>query len=72
LAVRLAKHAGRSNCGKNPSGAVIFGASSRGSILNGFLIAILSGAIVLILGRLHSYYLDENERIAKGLRTLGD
>ena len=41
-------------------------------ILNSFLIAILLGAIVLILGRLHSYYLDENEKIAKGLRTLDD
>jgi len=39
--------------------------------LNSFLIAILLGAIVL-LGRLHSYYLDENERIAKGMRTLDD
>jgi hypothetical protein len=48
------------------------GASSWGSILNSFLIAILLGAIVLLLGRLHSYYLDENERIAKGLRTLDD
>ncbi len=43
-----------------------------GLILNSFLIAILVGAIVLILGRLHSYYLDENERIAKGMRTLDD
>jgi ABC-type Fe3+ transport system permease subunit len=50
----------------------LFGASSWGVILNSFLIAILFGAIVLILGRLHSYYLDENERIAKGLRTLDD
>ena len=41
-------------------------------ILNSFLIAILLGAIVLILGRLHSYYLDENEKRAKGLRTLDD
>lgn len=36
--------------------------------LNSFLIAVLVGAIALILGRLHSYYLDENERILKGLR----
>jgi hypothetical protein len=43
-----------------------------GLILNSFLIAILVGAIVLILGRLHSYYLDENERIARGMRTLDD
>ena len=40
--------------------------------MNSFLIAILLGAIVLILGRLHSYYLDENERIAKGLRRLDE
>jgi len=40
--------------------------------LNSFLIVSLVGAIVLILGRLHSYYLDENERIAKGMRTLDD
>jgi hypothetical protein len=43
-----------------------------GLILNSFLIAILVGAIVLILGRLHSYYLDENERMAEGMRTLDD
>jgi len=43
-----------------------------GLILNSFLIAILLGAVVLILGRLHSYYLDENERIAKGLRQLDE
>lgn len=36
--------------------------------MQGILAAILVGVIVLILGRLHSYYLDENERIAKGLR----
>lgn len=41
-----------------------------GLILNSFLIAILVSAIVLILGRLHSYYLDENERIAQGARRL--
>ena len=40
--------------------------------MNSLLIATLLGAIVLILGRLHSFYLDENERIAKGLRTLDD
>jgi hypothetical protein len=40
--------------------------------LNSFLIAILVGAIVVILGRLHSYYLDENERIARGMGTLDD
>jgi hypothetical protein len=37
-----------------------------------FLKIFLAGTfvclIVLILGRLYSYYLDENERIAKGLR----
>jgi hypothetical protein len=33
-----------------------------------FLVTVLVCAIILILGRLHSYYLDENERIAKGLR----
>jgi hypothetical protein len=32
------------------------------------LITVLVCTIVLILGRLHSYYLDENERIAEGLR----
>jgi hypothetical protein len=36
--------------------------------LNSLLTAVLLVAIVLILGRLHSYYLDENEKIAKGLR----
>jgi hypothetical protein len=40
--------------------------------MTGFLAAALVGAIVLILGRLHSYYLDENERIAKGLRRFDD
>jgi hypothetical protein len=38
--------------------------------LNSVLIAVLLGAVVLILGRLHSYYLDENERIAKSIRKL--
>ena len=33
-----------------------------------FVAAVLLGTIVLILGRLHSYYLDENDKIAKGLR----
>ncbi|WP_283813060.1 hypothetical protein [Bradyrhizobium ivorense] len=32
------------------------------------LIVILAGAIVLILGKLHRYYLDENERIMRGER----
>jgi hypothetical protein len=36
--------------------------------MTGFLAAALVDAIVLILGRLRSCYLDENERIAKGLR----
>ena len=36
--------------------------------MNGLLAAVLLGAIALILGRLCSYYLDENERIEKGLR----
>ncbi len=36
--------------------------------MNSLLAAVLLGAIVLILGRLHSYYLDENDKIAKGLR----
>ena len=36
--------------------------------MQSFVAAILVGIIVLILGRLHSYYLDENEKIAKGLR----
>ena len=36
--------------------------------MHGYLAAILVGMIVLILGRLHSYFLDENEKIAKGLR----
>ncbi len=36
--------------------------------MQGILAAILVCVIVLILGWLHSYYLDENERIAKGLR----
>jgi hypothetical protein len=40
--------------------------------MTGFLAAALVGAIVLILGRLHSYYLDENERIANGLRRFDD
>ena len=48
------------------------GADLWGLILNSVLIAIFSVAIVLILGRLHSYYLDENERIAKGLRQLDE
>jgi hypothetical protein len=34
--------------------------------LNGLLAAILLGAIALVLGRLRSYYLDENKRIEKG------
>ena len=33
-----------------------------------FLAATFVCLIVLILGRLHSYHLDENERIAKRLR----
>jgi hypothetical protein len=33
-----------------------------------FLTATFVCLAVLILGRLYSYYLDENERIAKGLR----
>jgi hypothetical protein len=33
-----------------------------------FLVIVMVCSIVLILGRLHSFYLDENERIAKGLR----
>jgi hypothetical protein len=37
-------------------------------LLKIFLAATLVCLIVLLLGRLHSYYLDENERIAKGLR----
>ena len=37
-------------------------------VLNWFLVGGLVCAIVLILGRLHSYHLDENERIANGLR----
>jgi hypothetical protein len=42
---------------------------SQGNLfLKIFLAATFVCAIVLILGRLHSYYLDENERIAKGLR----
>ena len=36
--------------------------------MQAFAAAILVGVIFLILGRLHSYYLDENEKIAKGLR----
>ena len=40
--------------------------------MNYFLVAVLLVALVLILGRLHSYYLDENERIAKGLRGADD
>ena len=40
--------------------------------MTGFLAAALVGAIVLLLGRLHSYYLDENERIANGLRRFDD
>jgi hypothetical protein len=36
--------------------------------MDAFWAATLVCAIVLILGRLLSYYLDENERIAKGLR----
>jgi hypothetical protein len=43
-----------------------------GWVLNYFLVAVLLVALVLILGRLHSYYLDENERIAKGLRGADD
>jgi hypothetical protein len=46
------------------------GATCWGLILNSVLIAVLLGAVVLILGRLHSYYLDENERIAKSIRKL--
>jgi hypothetical protein len=40
--------------------------------LDNLLIAVLLVAVVLILGKLHSYYLDENERIAKGLRKQDD
>ena len=36
--------------------------------MNGLLAAILLGAIALVLGRLRSYYLDENKRIEKGQR----
>ena len=36
--------------------------------MNDLLAAILLIAIALILGRLYSYYLDENERIEKGQR----
>ena len=43
-----------------------------GEILNNLLIAVLLVALVLILGKLHSYYLDENERIAKGPRRQDD
>jgi hypothetical protein len=42
-----------------------------GLILNSFLTVIVVGAIVLILGERHGYYLDENEKIAKGMRTKG-
>jgi hypothetical protein len=44
------------------------GPIAGGSILKIFLAATFVCAIVLILGRLHSYYLDENERIARGWR----
>jgi len=37
-------------------------------VMNFLMEAMENRKIVLILGRLHSYYLDENERIAKGLR----
>jgi hypothetical protein len=36
--------------------------------LSGLLAAISLVAIAVILGRLHDYYLDENERIGKGQR----
>jgi hypothetical protein len=39
-----------------------------GATMKIFLVTVLVCAIVLILGGLHSYYLDENEKIAKGLR----
>jgi hypothetical protein len=37
-------------------------------MLKYFLAAFFVCLIFLIVGRLYSYYLDENERIAKGLR----
>ena len=37
-----------------------------------FLAAMIVIAIVLVLGRLHSYYLDEKERMAKGQHRLDD
>jgi hypothetical protein len=37
-----------------------------------WLAGVLGCTIILILGRLHSYYPDENERIAKGLRKFDD
>ena len=40
----------------------------EGLFLKVVLAAALVCLIVLILGRLHSYHLDENERIAKRLR----
>ena len=36
--------------------------------MNSLLALVLSVAVVLILGRLHSYYLDENDRIMRGQR----
>ncbi|WP_283805992.1 hypothetical protein [Bradyrhizobium sp. LTSP885] len=38
--------------------------------MNGLLAAVLFGAVVLILGRLRSYYLDENDRILRGQRSV--
>jgi hypothetical protein len=40
----------------------------EGLFLRIFLAATFVCLIVLILGRLYSYHLDENERIARGLR----
>ena len=51
------------------SDVVIAGIGCReGLFLRVFLAATFVCLIVLILGRLHSYHLDENERIAKRLR----
>jgi hypothetical protein len=38
--------------------------------MTGLLAAVLSGAVILMLGRLHSDYLDVNDRIVRGQRRL--
>jgi hypothetical protein len=38
--------------------------------MTGLLAAVLSGAVILMLGRIHSDYLDVNDRIARRQRRL--